>query len=421
MRRSLTVLDLIVISLYGLALSINATVLDPFVYTAKVQVLAPVGLKNTFLGIISFFGLVWAAVIQPVMGALSDRSTSRWGRRRPFLLVGTLLSLVSLTIIAASGNLWLLFLGVMLIQTTANVVQAAWQGFIPDLVPMEQRGRASSAKSIFELLANIIGPLIAGQMLGAGNVVGAVAVIGVVFVAVTVVVMVGVREEPRAEPVHDPTWAAVRNTFNVDLAGNRDFAWWLVNRFTFWCGLLALRTFLINFVKDVLGMTPEQAQSVTGNLSALLGVAVLIFVLAAGFLADAIGRRPLLIAAGVVGAVGVGVFLIARSLPVLYGAGLLVGIGAGLFITTSWTLATDLVPKTEAARYLGITNLATAGGGALARLAGPRIDGLNAVTGSLFGYYAVYGLGGLFFILSALAVLPVHGGKPASATAEPAS
>jgi MFS family permease len=139
-----------------------------------------------------------------------------------------------------------------------------------------------------------------------------------------------------------------------------------------------------------------------------LGVLTFLIVLPSGFIADRVGRRPLLIVSGVAAALGAFILLSARSLPVMFGAGLFIGLGGGLFITSRWALATELVPKAEAARYLGITNLATAGGSAAARLTGPLIDGVNHFFDSkTLGYVGVYALVGLLFLLSSWAIYHV--------------
>jgi MFS family permease len=169
--------------------------------------------------------------------------------------------------------------------------------------------------------------------------------------------------------------------------------------------LLTLRSFLINYVEHVVGLSADEAQRAVGLLGSVLGVLTFLVVLPSGHLADRVGRRPLLMASGIAAAIGAFVLLAARSLPVMFGAGLFIGLGAGMFITSSWALATDLVPRQEAARYLGITNLATAGGSAAARLMGPLIDIVNHLFDSkILGYVGAYALGGLLFLLSSWAI-----------------
>lgn len=416
--------DLVVLSLYGLALSMAASTLDPPVYTAKVnQLLTDDNWRNTVLGLITFAGLVVAAIAQPVWGALSDRTQSRWGRRLPFLVGGSLVNLVLFAMLALVGNLWLLGAVVLFTQLSSNAIQGAYQGLIPDQVPPERLGVAAGIKSLVELPAVIIGPLTAGLILGITGwsmtvkVLATVGVLQAIYSAVTLVTLWRARHQSAIQQTNEPTnllskRPSIRQTifytFHIDWRGNPDLCWWLLNRFLFWFALLTLRSFLINYVEQVIGLSAEEAQRVTGLLGAVLGGLTFLIVLPSGYIADRVGRRPLLMLAGVAASVGAFALLAARSVPVMFGAGLFVGLGGGLFITSSWALATHLVPKDQAARYLGITNLATAGGSAVARLTGPLIDGINRLFESdTLGYVGVYALGGLLFLLSSWAIYHV--------------
>src|SRR4030067_3214124 len=97
-----------------------------------------------------------AVFIQPLPGALSDRFGSSLGRRRPFILVGTLLALLFLPGIGFCGSFPFLLLGYCLLQVATNIAQGPFQAFIPDLVPKGYRGIASGAKSLAEVLGGVI-------------------------------------------------------------------------------------------------------------------------------------------------------------------------------------------------------------------------------------------------------------------------
>lgn len=405
--------DMATLSLYGLALTMTSNTLDPPLLTAKVnQLVANEDWRNTALGLVTFLGLVLAAVVQPVMGALSDRSTSRWGRRIPFLVGGSLANLVLLSLAALASDVWLLATAILCIQLSSNAIQGAYQGLIPDQVPPEQHGVAAGIKALAEMPSVVVGPLVAGLILGLGGwsvtarALAAVGVVQVVYVVVALITLWRVQDPPRDNQTAPPSVRqTLRDTFRIDWRANHDLRWWLVNRALFWFALLTLRTFLINYVEQVIGLSPTEAQRLTGLLSSVLGVLVLLAVMPSGYVADRVGRRPVLMASGVVAAAGAFVLLAARSVPMMFGAGVLIGLGGGFFFTSSWALVTNLVPKGEEARYLGLTNLATAGGSAAARLMGPLIDAVNCLFGSkTLGYVSVYALGGVLLLLSSWAI-----------------
>jgi MFS family permease len=125
---------------------------------------------------------------------------------------------------------------------------------------------------------------------------------------------------------------------------------------------------------DKLGVSGPTA---VAKLVIVVGISSLIAVFPAGHLSDKVGRKPVVVSAGFLGASSIVWLLLSRNYTqVLIGGGL-IGIANGSFIAGSWALATDLVAKGDEARGMGLVNLASAGGSALARLAGPVIDLFN--------------------------------------------
>jgi MFS family permease len=167
---------------------------------------------------------------------------------------------------------------------------------------------------------------------------------------------------------------------------------------------VVLQTFALYFIKDVIHH-PNPA-GVTADLMITVGISMLLAVYPAGQLSDILGRKPIILFSGFVGIVGILVLFFTRSYVGTLVCGGLVGISAGAFLSTNWALATDLVPPGEEARYLGLTNIATAGAGALARLTGPVIDFFNARQSGL-GYSVMLLICVFYFILGSVLVIPV--------------
>lgn len=163
--KKLPFLRLLVISLLSFALTFSSNVQDPQMETYKVRQLAP-NLPNTTLGLLTFVGLLVAMVVQPLVGVFSDRAKSGLGRRLPFIIGGAVLIAASLFLLAAAPALWVLFLGVISVQFSANILQGPWQALIPDLVPESQRGTASSLKATLDILATVSAGAVAGFLLG---------------------------------------------------------------------------------------------------------------------------------------------------------------------------------------------------------------------------------------------------------------
>lgn len=397
------------VTLFSLALGVVSNTLEPAVLGHKVLRLVPEQ-KNTALGFTTFAGLIVAVLWQPIVGAWSDRTHSPWGRRAPYFIAGTLLVAACLYAIALAPTFAVVVAGVLLIQLASNTVQGPWQALIPDQVPAGQRGAASGLKAAFDILAFVLGRQVSGRLVAAGSVVGAVSVAAGLFAVVLLLTLVAARERPMVLPAApQPVPRVLGHSFVVDWKAHPAFAWWFANRFLFWAGFIALNTFLLFYMIDVVHMAEAEAQRFVGNMSTVIGLVLLVVTLPSGWLADRVGRKPLVASAGLIAAAGTAMVLVVRTPGLITAAGALIGLGVGVFLSANWALVTDLVPQAEAARYLGIANIATAGGSGVARLlGGALIDPVNRLLGSpSAGYLCLYGLTMLAFLAGTAAILRV--------------
>jgi len=418
------------LTLLALGLGMATNTLDPALLSLKVAELAPEN-RNTALGLIAAAGLLVATLTQPIIGALSDRTKAPLGRRVPYMIVGTLLAVAFLFVVALAPSIGVLLLGVLVYQFGANTAQAPWQALLPDQLPASLRGAASGLKSLFEIFGFILGRRFAGYMVAQGTPQYAVLAASVVLILTMVLTSLAARywrgksspegdqpsskssprdasrealSESAPESAQDasPGFSAFLKRSNWP----KGFGWWFVNRALFWAAIIALNSFVIFYMEDVVGMTFSEASRLFGDLSVVLGVSLLIITIPAGRLSDRLGRRPIILAACVVAVAGNLLLLFARTRPVLILGGAALGMATGVFLSASWALATDLVPRGMAARYLGIANIATAGGSFLARLAGGAlIDPINRLTGTVdAGYLTLYTLTLVAFGVAAFAV-----------------
>jgi MFS family permease len=399
--RQLRAIDYFNINVYWFGLAFMWNALHPIILPAILLSFVPEELKNTYLGTLTFVGLILAMIVQPISGTISDYSTIRWGRRRPWILLGTLGDFVFLAVMALAGSYIMLFLGYILLQICSNIAHGPAQGFIPDLVPEQKRGIASGVKNLFDMGGLIIASLVAGRLMGGGNATLAFLVIGGLMLIVLVLTLIGVREEPpicvEGRSLGASIIQAMRDTFRVNVHGYRDYVWLVVSRFMILLGIYAVQGFAQYYIRDVLKMA--NAAQVTGDLLFSIGIALVLLVYPAGWLSDKVGRKPLNIFAGLLAALGVFLLLFVRGYTDLLTCGGIVGAAVGIFVSVNWALATDLVPAAEAGKYLGLSNLATAGSGAIARLGGPLIDFVNAQTPGTYSGYSV------LFILATLSLL----------------
>jgi MFS family permease len=466
--------DYLTINLFWLGLNIRNTALGSIFMPYLVGIFAPEEIKNSALGGMRSAGLVIAMLVQPAAGLLSDRSTSRFGRRRPYILVGALFDCLFLAAIALSWNYWALLIAVLLIQFSSNISHGPLQGLIPDLVPEDQRGRASAIKAIMELLPVILVGLTIAKMVGAGNLNAAIFVTGASLLVVTLITVLFVKETPLQEKPSTPfwppmirvlgmlggiavgafagllagglvggvsglitmifkgkeialsvgvgvggavamavavvagVWAGCLGTLGKEARQQSPFVWWIVNRLMFLAAVTSIQGSIFYFVMYAFKLTNEEASSMTGSLTSIIGIFIVLTALASGWISDRIGRRRLVAISGIIAAAGNLLLLVTiwwPNLTIVYIAGTIIGLATGLFMTSNWALGTDLVPAGEAGRYLGISNLAGAGAGIIgAGIGGLVADYINHYFMGL-GYFAVFAAYALLFTLSTITLL----------------
>jgi MFS family permease len=471
MKRMIHWHDYITINIYWLGLT-TISQSNGLILPLLVQRFVGPEQQGTAFGRLRLYTLMVALLVQALMGMLSDRSTLRWGRRRPFILVGTLLNMACMIAIGASPSYWFLFSAVVFSQIASNIAHGAQQGLIPDLVPEDRRGTFSGVKSIMELLPVIIVAFTVGKLIAAGQMwAGILVAIGILFLSMAITMLV--REEPLREPPGRLDWepfgrllamtlifmvvilglgevvkrigrlmsgirsvpallivlggagllamaaaavAGVWASVRISIGGKGarqypSFPWWVVNRLAFLIGATNLSGFAVYFLQARLDLEGEAAAGPASQLMMVVGILILLCALPSGWLADRVGRKRLVALSGLAAALGTLVLVLAPNMTVIYVGGCIVGAATGTFFTTNWALGTDLVPKKEAGRYLGISNLAGAGAGAVGSyIGGPIADyfTVHVPQSPGLGYLLIFAIYAALFLLSAVVLLRVR-------------
>jgi MFS family permease len=356
--------------------------------------------KNTAYGMLTFAGLIIALVVQPLSGAMSDRTRHVLGRRRPWMAVGGLFVLLSLAVMILARRFWLVACAYLVLQFCSNLAHGPAQGLIPDLVPAQRRGLAAGLKNLTDMVGLVLAAGVAGRLMSANvprhMLLG--VVIMILYLVTTVMTILGAKETSSSN-LRDERTRTVSETWDdllaIDMRQHRGYGRLLLSRFFMLFGSFSIQSFVLYYFRDALSF--DSPARVVGQIMTVIGLSILLVVYPAGALSERWGRKRLAILACAMAAFGLGMLSFARSMAALYTLASLVGLGVGIFSSVNWAWAVDLVPSGEAGKYLGLTNLATAGSAAVARLLGPIIDLVNGWVPN--GGYAV------LFALAALAAL----------------
>ena len=373
-----------------------------------------------------------AIVWQPIVGGISDRSVTRWGRRRPYIFAGTLGDLLFLTGIGLAGSYWWIVVFYFLLQFASNTAQSPYQGLLPDVVPATQRGEASGYYGVANLVGIAAGTVGAGLLLAHFGRGAAIFSIGVVLVTTMLATVLFVPDRIRPVEGHfQDLREMLRKTFGVPLR-NRRFVWLMVSRLLTFMGFGGLQNYAFFYFDNVFFHHDRRATAIAA--STLLGIAIGVAALVswpASRLSDRVGRRPLIVAGGLCGALGslvlvfshyqwlpdavVGPLASFLKVPDLAAqatlTGLVIGVGLGVFFSVDWAFIQDVIPAHEGGLYMGFSNIATAGAGIMAvAVGGPLLDLFNRgqpILGLPGGFPVVFGFFVVWFVVGSLSILKV--------------
>jgi MFS family permease len=360
---------------------------------AQIDEVVPKGSQNTAIGFALGLGGLLAVTVPPLVGAWSDRLNTRFGRRRPIMVAGTLLTFPGLFVLMAANNYPEILIGYAIIQFFFNGAQAAYAGIVPDVVPAQQVGKASGFLATMTQLG-------IGAGLGVSSLLSHNRAIYLVMGAVAALTLIPTVWAARAEglnrierPASRPFGESVREFLRPLHEG--DFAWVIFTRLMVSSGITVVLYFLVNFFGDVVLGPKEDAAKFTSNWLLVVVLTALPFGFFGGQISDRIHRRKIFVyLAGVAQGFVALVFIVfyPKSVPLVYALGIAYGIGYGLYFAVDWALACDTLPDpTKSAKDMGLFHIALTFPQALLPLfGGALIDYLNKNVDPNIGYRVVF-------------------------------
>jgi MFS family permease len=352
---------------------------------------------------------VLSILIQPTVGAISDYTVSRWGRRKPYIVFGSLLDLVFLAGIATANNVLILGAFVALLSISTNIARGPFQGYVPDLIAERQVGMASALVGLMQILGNVTGFLLVTIGVAIGRIELAIAAVAIVELVTMIAVVL--RVSPGQPPLdrEGRTWPEIaRTAWGTDILKERSYVWLVASRFFFLMGGSILVGFVIAYLKQTHGQLEQEANGTNFVILIIVVLANLIAIIPSARLSDRIGRKPVIYASCVVGCVGLVIAALGPTIPfALIGAGLF-GASAGTFLAVDWALITDIIPRASSGRYMGLSNVATSSSSVFAAMTGGlTIDLVNNTLGLGTGPRAAFLLGAAYYIVAMFLLRPV--------------
>jgi MFS family permease len=406
--RVLPIKLLLQLSIYWFGLSSIFAGLDAIVLPSMIGELSPAKVATVVAGITSL-GAILAVLVQPTVGSISDYTISRWGRRKPYLVIGASLDVVFLIGIGTSNTILAIGAFYLALQFSSNFAQGPFQGYMPDLVPAPQVGLASALVGVMQVLGNLFGFAVASIGLLTGDFLLPLIVLGVFELTTALVTVFTVPDGRVARDRAGRSWGRIAfETWGREVFGYHSFLWLVASRLMILAGIAMLLRMVHYYMVRSLGLAAE-AEVIWANLTTvLILVGILLSTIPAARISDRIGRKPPIYAACVIGAGGMAVVALAPIPAVAMAGGFLIGVAAGAFLAVDWALMTDIIPKEAAGKFMGLSNVATGLAGVLAVVIGGLIvDGFFAAGLASAGPRVAYGVAVLFFGIGALFLRPV--------------
>lgn len=373
----------------------------PVGYSLAVRMSAIDPAHTSYLGYVTGIGALSGVIFAPIIGALSDRTRSRLGRRRPWIVAMTVVGLVGLTVSALAPSFGILVVGWCITQFGLGSAQLQIINIIVDRVPDEQRGRVSGMTGVAQMVAAVLGTAVAASVVFNSLLLFLVpGGIGAILMLILVAV---IKEDDSRNADFGPRSSVLRviANYGYPVRKYRDFSFNWLGRFAFNFAVTIATTYTTLYFAEKLGA------SVT-EIGGFVAIAGLVGVLAtaggaalSGFLSDRLRRRKVFIGvAAVFLTVGALVLVSASSVPTLLVGSFVLNAGLGIFFAVDQAVYLTVLPEkdTQAGRFVGINQFSTL----LPQVIGPVLaPSLLLIGGSATASnYSV-----LYYIAAALALI----------------
>lgn len=356
--------------------------------------------KVANLALVTTIGALVAMIAQPVAGAVSDRTRSRFGRRAPWIVAGALIGGLALVGMGLANTIAQIAIAWTIVSIGYNFASAPLSAVMPDRVPRAARGTFSAIGGIGIMLGAL-----GGQILGSAfsrNIQSGYLVLAGFSIVMLTLFAVFNKDRSSAALEREPfSLREFLSTFWVNPIAHPDYFWAFTGRFLLFTGYFSAVGYKLYILQDYIGLG-EDAVGLLPTLAIANLAGILITTVIAGPLSDRLGRRKIFVfLSSVILALGLVVPLIAPTAGGMIAFSFIVGVGFGAFQSVDTALMSEVLPSAKTfGKDLGVVNIAAT----LPQTLAPAIAGGIVLA---FGYAALFPVGMVIALLGAIAVFPI--------------
>jgi MFS family permease len=395
--------------LFGLSLSVmvgglSSVCIKQLLLPVQTSQLAPHD-TNTAFTLVAAIGALAGLLASPLVGALSDRTSLRHGRRRPWIALGIVAAVAGMGIMAFAGSVPVLLVGEIVAQVGVDTVLAVTTALIPDQIPLSQRPFISSCVGMAPNVGGVIGLLLVSHFTDTRIISQGYLLMAAVSLFCVMFFLIILHDPPVSPDELPPPFHLGR--FLVSFfqpLRSRDFCLTFVSRCFAYLSFTILGAYTLFYLRSVLHETTPEAATGIANFQFLSTIVLVLFAIVAGRLSKRVNRLKPFVSGGALGmAVGLGVMVVLPTWTGILIAAIIFGGGFGLYLGVDIALAVRVLPSKDArGKDLGVLYDAIY----LPLILSPIIGGsvLNLFHNNFALLFSVAALSG---ILASLFILPI--------------
>ena len=359
--------------------------------------------KVANLGIVMSVSFIFTLFAQPIVGAFSDRTRSRFGRRTTWMLFGAFIAGIMLLGMGSINDLLWLTIFWVIVQVALNAVQGPMTAVIPDRFPRDKRGGASAIMGVGMQIGGLLGVMLASAF--AANFGVGYAVFGVGIMVITVLFALLNKDWSSKEAAVDSwSWSNFFKGFWINPKKNPDFFWAFTARFLLMLGYFTIVSYQFYLLTDYIKVPLADAAGAVLTLTVIGFVPTIIAIALSGWWSDKVRRRKVFIyAASALMVIGLAFPIFMPSMTGMIIMTIINGVGFGIYMSVDTALMTEVLPGggEAAGKDLGILNIATN----IPQALSPVVAALVILV--LGGYSMLFVFAMIFVVIAAFAVAPI--------------